>query len=323
MASVDYNKIVIKEKSFYKPDLNEVAEVLSRGLKNNFETVSVSAVDCPDLRQEPFNLTSPGLCGDETLIELGGTQYLLPLVQRDKLYDLALLAKHLRRDPAYIIGAGAGPWPAFNVNCEGVINLTVRNGTVEQGSRAVTVQPVGAAKGHSGYLQRPLPAHETRAALLGNFLLSQGKPGKVIKVVAKTRTGDSNFITSIRETLQNHYGDKVVGLGGTFVVHEGRLKHHVMPDFSSTPLCSELDVENWLHFFEMRAPVVHVGTLVTGDLDLDLRVQHFHGSSTHGDGGHYHGDTTPSTAHYEGYFAVASTVLRVDPPLEKHTFGRD
>lgn len=34
---------------------------------------------------------------------------------------------------------------------------------------------------------------------------------QVLKVVAKTRIGPSNFITAIRETLKNHYGDKVLG----------------------------------------------------------------------------------------------------------------
>jgi hypothetical protein len=56
------------------------------------------------------------------------------------------------------------------------------------------------------------------------------------------------------------------GLGGAFVLREGRVKHHVMPDFSTTPLCSDADVDSWLHYFEMRAPITHVGTLVTGDL---------------------------------------------------------
>lgn len=50
---------------------------------------------------------------------------------------------------------------------------------MSQGTRVVTVEPPGARKGSSGYLQRQLPANETRTALLGNYLLSEGKPGKV------------------------------------------------------------------------------------------------------------------------------------------------
>lgn len=94
---------------------------------------------------------------------------------------------------------------------QGIINMSVRNGSVSQGTRIVSVTPRGAAKGTSSYLQETLPPTETRTALLGNYLLSEGKPGKVIKVVVKKRTGSSNFITAIRETLKNHYGDQVVG----------------------------------------------------------------------------------------------------------------
>ncbi|CAH0604480.1 unnamed protein product [Chrysodeixis includens] len=323
MSSVDYSKVPIVEKPLYQPPLQEVVDVLSNGLTSTFAEVEVSVAETPDLTQSPYNLTAPGLTGNAKLVEIGGPPYLLPLVQRDKLYDLAALARHLRRSPALLAGAGAGPWPHIGVNCEGIINLSIRDGVVEQGTRIVSVEPVGAAKGHSGYLQRRLPGNETRTALLGNYLLSEGRPGKVIKVVAKKRIGPSNFITAIRETLKNHYGDKVVGLGGMFMLQAGKVKFHVMPDFSSTALCSDADVDTWLHYFEMHAPITNVGTLVTGDHGLDLRVQHFHGFSEHGAGGHYHYDTTPDAVHYEGYFALAEAIIRVDAPQDTHVIGRD
>ncbi|CAH2086971.1 unnamed protein product [Euphydryas editha] len=316
MASIDYTTVEIKEKPLYTPPLEEIVEVLSRSLPSTFEYVSVTAEESPDLTQAPYNLIAPGLTGDAKLVELGGPPYLVPLVRRDKIYDLAALLRHLRRDPALLVGAGAGPWPYLGVNCEGIINLRVESGRVQQGSRVVSVAD-------GSYRQQRLPDSETRTALLGNYLLSEGKPGKVIKVVAKKRIGEANFITAIREALKNHYGDKVVGLGGTFVLREGSVRHHVMPDFSASALRSDADVDRWLTFHEMRAPITHVGTLVTGDMELDLRVQHFHGFSAHGDGGHYHYDTTPGAVHYEGYFSLARSVIRIDPPAETHQMGRD
>lgn len=308
MASLDYSKLPIQEKALHVPPLEDIVEVLARGLPATFAAVEVSVVDSPDLTQAPYHLTSPGLNGSPKLVEIGGPPYLVPSVQRDKIYDLAALLRHLRRDPAFLAGAGAGPWPYLGVNCEGIINLSVRNGSVEQGTRIVSVEPRGA---------------ETRTALLGNYLLSDGSPGKVIKVVAKNRIGESNFITAIRETLKNHYGEKVVGLGGMFVLRAGSVKFHVMPEFSAAPLCSDDAVDQWLHYFTMRAPITHVGTLVTGDMGLDLRVQHFHGFSAHGHGGHYHCDVSPGAAHYEGYFVPGGALLRVDQPPETHAFGRD
>ena len=53
--------------------------------------------------------------------------------------------------------------------------------------------------------------------------------------------------------MKDHYGEeKPVGLGGVFLVQEGRIKIHVMPDFSCTPLQTEEDVSNWLNFYEAK-----------------------------------------------------------------------
>ena len=48
--------------------------------------------------------------------------------------------------------------------------------------------------------------------------------------------------------------------------------------------------------------------------DLDLRVQHFHSFSHHGEGGHYHIDTTPDIVEYLGYFTPGEILFRVDQP---------
>ena len=57
--------------------------------------------------------------------------------------------------------------------------------------------------------------------------------------------------------------------------------------------------------------------------DLDLRMEHFHGFSDHGDGGHYHYDTTPDDVQYVGYFNVGEYMYRVDRPTTTHMIGRD
>lgn len=56
--------------------------------------------------------------GSPRLIEVGGPPYLVPLVQRDKVYDLRDIAKLADMNLATIIGAGAGPYPYAGVNCE-------------------------------------------------------------------------------------------------------------------------------------------------------------------------------------------------------------
>lgn len=52
---------------------------------------------------------------------------------------------------------------------------------------------------------------ETTFALLANLYVCEGKPGKVIKVRAKKRTGKLDFISCMQKALEKHYGDKLVG----------------------------------------------------------------------------------------------------------------
>ena len=56
---------------------------------------------------------------------------------------------------------------------------------------------------------------------------------------------------------------------------------------------------------------------------LDLRVEHTHCFSAHGEGGHYHYDITPDDVDYHGYYTVAEQLVRIDRPVHTHSFGRD
>lgn len=96
-----------------------------------------------------------------------------------------------------------------------------------------------------------------------------------------------------------------------------------MQDFSVTPINTENELNSWLKFYNMESVLIAVGTLVTNEADLDLRLQHFHSFSTHGVGGHYHIDTTPDIVEYEGYFVIAEKIVRVDKPTDTHKMGRD
>lgn len=45
---------------------------------------------------------------------------------------------------------------------------------------------------------------------------------------ANGRTGELNFVSCLRQTLEKHYGEKPVGMGGTFIIQKGKAKIHVM-----------------------------------------------------------------------------------------------
>lgn len=38
-----------------------------------------------------------------------------------------------------------------------------------------------------------------------------------------------------------------------------------MPDFSTEPIYTDEEVEKWLHFYNMSAPLIAVGTLLSAD----------------------------------------------------------
>lgn len=280
--------------------------------------MSVDVVECPNLKNEPFYLAAEGLCGNAALLEVGGPPYLLPLVDRTKLYDTKTMCQQALPVPEMlVIGAGAGPFPFLGTNVEGIFNFKINaNGSVTNESHVAQVDA-----NLDCHLQK-LEPNDTRCALLGNLLLCEGKKGKVLKVHCKKRTGNLDFIASIRKCLTDHY-PSTVGLGGTFILKEGKAKQHVMQDFSKTPITTEEELNTWLKFYEMPAKLIAVGTLVTDEADLDLRLQHFHSFSKGKWGGHYHIDTTPDTVEYEGYFVVAEQVVRVDKPTVTHKFGRD
>uniref|UniRef100_A0A336LW91 CSON006522 protein n=1 Tax=Culicoides sonorensis TaxID=179676 RepID=A0A336LW91_CULSO len=319
MATLDSNILEYESKALLTPSLDDIKNVLSKGLPSNFETVSVDVVECPNLREAPFYLASEGLCGDPALLELGGVPYLLPLVDRTRLYDIKTMCqKALPSLPEMlVIGAGAGPYPFLGTNVEGIFNFKIESdGTVTNNSHVAQVDENLDCKLHK------LEQNETRCALLGNLLLTQGKPGKVLRVHCKKRIGSLDFITSIRKTLADHY-PSTIGLGGVFVLKQGKAKQHVMQDFSKTPIETETQLNTWLKFYEMPANLIAVGTLITDEADLDLRLQHFHSFSTGKWGGHYHIDTTPDVVEYEGYFVVGEQIVRVDKPTVTHKFGRD
>lgn len=322
MASIDTTILPFEEKPLHVPSLEEIRDVVATGLTSNFETVQVEVVDCPNLTEAPFHLAGRGLNGNATLLELGGPPYLLPNVDYTKLYDLVSISEralNVTKKEFLAIGAGAGPYPLVDSNCEGMFNLRVgANGHVHSESHLAQVTP-----DRTKVLLKKIPNTETRCALLGNIFLSEGKPGKVLKVSCKKRTGSKDFIASIRTALEHHYGDRTVGMGGVFLLKNGKAKQHVMSPFSEKAIHTEDELNTWLNFFDMSATLIAVGTMVTNECDLDLRLQHFHSFSRHGEGGHYHNDTTPDIVEYEGYFNVGQKIVRVDKPVNTHKFGRD
>ena len=84
-----------------------------------------------------------------------------------------------------------------------------------------------------------------------------------------------------------------------------------MPDFSACPINNDNEVNKWLKFYEMTAPLTVLSVFVSRDPGLDLRVEHSHGWGENNQGGHYHYDTSPDTVEYTAYYNIADTCYRL------------
>ncbi|KAG8201751.1 hypothetical protein JTE90_012810 [Oedothorax gibbosus] len=303
----------VEKFQLFKPSLQDIAKVLQDGLITTFSEVDVQVVDCPNLQHKPFMLAAEGLCGTPCIADVGGPEYLLPLAQNNKIYSFKEISKNVGLPNAFIIGAGAGDRPHVGVNCEMMANLRLGDESNIQ---------THVAKIKDGVCELVHLKDSTDFCLLGNLFISEGKPGKVIKVVAKNRIGPKNFISAIRLALDEKYEDPV-GMGGVFIIREGKARLHIMQDYSGIPINTEEDLNNWLKFFEFPAPLSCLSTFVSKDPGLNIRVEHTHCFSDHGVGGHYHEDTTAESVEYEAYFNVADILYRIDQPAEVLKFGKD
>ncbi|XP_009944774.1 PREDICTED: ester hydrolase C11orf54 homolog isoform X2 [Leptosomus discolor] len=263
----------VERFAFHVPSLEELAGVLQKGLKENFADAQVSVVDCPDLTQEPFNFPAKGICGKPRIADVGGVPYLIPVVQKEKVYDLNTVAKDIELPGAFILGAGAASSKILGVNAE------------------------------------LIPIVQTK---------SEKKPAVNGSYIAQINPADKGCLL---EKYSSKYTDCEFGLLANLYASEGQPGKP--PEFSVCPLNTDEDVNNWLKFFEMKAPLICQPVIVSRDPGFDLRVEHTHCFSHHGEGGHYHQDTSPDSVQYLGYLLPAELLFRIDRPPETHLVGRD
>ncbi|XP_022658551.1 ester hydrolase C11orf54 homolog isoform X2 [Varroa jacobsoni] len=311
----------IKIHDYYVPLLENVATALQRGLTESFAEVLVRVEDCPDLTKAPFYLAAEGLSGSARICDVGGVPYLIPVARPEKRYNYEEIALLAGVPDGFFVGAGAGPCHVIGTNSELMPNIKCGGNS---GNLTKNKTYYARIREDGSHLVEKVPHGSADFSLMGNVFLSEGKPGKVLHLHLKKRTGPDNLTTSIRKILLKEFGpDRPVGLGGVFLITKGKAKLHIMPGFSKDPLTNNEDVEKWLHFFEFSAPLICLSVMSSYDSGWDLRIDHTHCFSTHGAGGHYHNDTTPEETEYDCWFNVAEKMVRIDQPKETHQIGRD
>jgi Domain of Unknown Function (DUF1907) len=290
------------------PPLQELVPCITAGLQGNFQEVSVEVTACPDLRQKPFGLAAAGLSGNARVADIGGPPNLAPTPKLDRKYSLLEMARlmEMSEQTGFMLGAGAGPFHVLGINSELMPNLSYEDGQVTNLTYYAKID------GRGGCVCERIASKDF--GLMANLFGSDGSPGQVLKIVAKTRTGKMNFTETIQAALRAKYGERTVSVGGVFVIRKGKANLHVMPDFPQTPFKTREEVNEWLRYFDMPAPLVCLSVFHSHDPGLDLRMEHTHCFSDHNEGGHYHDDTTPEEVEYEAYLNVASAIYRIDRP---------
>ena len=332
----------VKKLSLSPPSLSSLAESISSGLASNFVHSSCSIDTPPDLTLPPYHLAGPGLTGRPRIVDVGGPQNLSPSPNLKKKYDLnsvSLLAQ-MSTDTGFMLGAGAGPFQVLGQNSELMPNFAYGAAVDGEGSRN--------ERNHTHYAKitkrdtvccAHIPDNSTDFALMCNLFCSDGTPGPCIHITAKSRSGPLNFTETVQKALKTSFGDKLISIGGVFLIREGTAKMHVMPDFPEKPFKSRDDVEKWLRYFNMdfsttagpeNGPLVCLSVFHSGDdKGLDLRPEHTH-CFTVADyddadgkeprettkGGHYHYDLddTKEEIEYEAWFNAAEFLYRIDQP---------
>jgi hypothetical protein len=301
-----------KAAEFANIETGDLVTALQSGLGRHFETVSVEAIECPDL--SAIGVATRGMCGATALLEFGGEPYAHNPKYRGTSVSVAEMLAASGIDNAKVFGAAMADTAALDGNAGEMIS----NVGDENLSRVARVSP------DKQCISEPYLADT--CGPIANLFVSEGAPGEVICIDVEKRIGDQMSLTqAMRDSLSAITGgEQHVGIGGVFQLLAGQIKSHVMPNYDCLidgyyDVKQEQVVKDFLQFYDHMGPgLLFFTALWTGDPtggDLNLRVSGEHTHFYHPDtsvqqAGHYHGDVTPDEVHYRGYFKPADRIVR-------------
>ena len=311
-------KLKIERAKFNNPSLQIVAKALEKGLRTNYQDTKVEVVDCPNLKK--WDCPSEGISGNERIIDVGGEPYMHDKRYIGTEFDYEEISKKIGSEKSYALGAGSGAMSCLEGHCgelvinENLITNESKSIIAQVGKNKECITKKYTDKKHGG---------------LGNIFFSDGKIGKVIKVILKKRIGKQG---SLPQAIRNSLIENIsleknghIAMGGVFRILKGGVRSHVQPDYDDIkyeyydPKLMKC-TKDFLQFYEPVGPSLQCySVLWTGDPtdgNLNLRESgehtHFHSYNNASVAGHYHFDVTPDDIEYECYFNLAHEVFRVN-----------
>ncbi len=220
----------------------------------------------------------------------------------------------IKNDQTLVIGPGAADRTHLSINGELVFNMTL-----DQYNRVITQRSyssvVSKEEPHQSFYQ-PKTCGPFQHVMISS--IDPTRSTILFEIDVQERLTDeheeeNNFISVLRRSLKQ-YSNEPMALGGIFRVEKGTVKAHIMPDFVDEDITTKHQVDQWLKFYDMHAPLNCLSVLLTEDINnAGFRLEHTHFSSEHGQAGHYHFDITPKEVHYHGYFILCDEAVIVDP----------
>ena len=316
-------ELSIDKAEFAKTSLEQISEALKKGLVQNYKSVEISIENCPDLTK--WDCPASGLSGNQKIIDVGGEPYMHDKRFIGAEFDFEEIAKRIGSEKSYALGAGSGAMSCLDGHCG---ELVINENLINNESRSIIAQvdeqnnckaSKYSARKHGG---------------LGNIYYSDGKIGKVIKIIIKGRSGEQGSLPqAMRKALSDNLSianNNHVAVAGIFRILKGKIKSHVQPDYDTIkheyydPKQMKC-VKDFLKFYEPIGPhfqcysILWTGDPTGGKLNLRESGEHTHFHSYKGtqDAGHYHFDVTPNDIEYECYFNIAPEVHRVNNIYKK------
>ena len=217
-------KLTIEKASFKKISLEKISEALQKGLPKNFKEVMVSVVDCPNLKN--WDCPAEGMSGNQKITDVGGEPYMHDKKYIGAEFDFKDVAKLIGSEKSYAFGAGSGAMSCLDGHCG---ELVINDNFITNEQKSV-IAMVGKNK---ECIAKDYSA--SKHGGLGNIFYTDGKQGKVIKVIIKGRSGEQGSLTqAIRTALLENLeleGNDHLGLAGVFRVLKGKIKSHIQPDY--------------------------------------------------------------------------------------------
>ncbi|KAL6437402.1 hypothetical protein ACFW04_005116 [Cataglyphis niger] len=251
----------------FTPTLEDLKNVLYVALNPFFEELEIEVVSCPCLIKAPYNLAAAGLSGNTSILELGTFDYFYPNPRTDFAFNIRYILSRCNND-VFVIGSGFAAQPCMPYNGHLTMNAVVSANSTNIINNSCIAYEVVANELKLQIINDP---NQIKCSLFGNFFLSDGKRGPVIKLRAKGRRSRSNITALIQKALANRCQKRpLIGLGIVLVINGGLTVQYLLPhNFVSSGYNRLLDYYSRITPYSFTCiNLIALGALISKNLDF-------------------------------------------------------